>query len=81
VPEVPIGGWMALFAPKGTPRDIVSKLNSDVNKVLAMPEIRQRFQEMMLSTVGGSDESLRQLVQAEIGRGREMAKLAGMKAE
>ena len=39
-------GWNALFAPAGTPPDIVAKLNTEITAVLAMPDVRQRILEL-----------------------------------
>ena len=43
VKEVDASNWTALFAPKGTPQPIVDKLNAEVVKILAMPDVKERF--------------------------------------
>jgi tripartite-type tricarboxylate transporter receptor subunit TctC len=43
VKEVDASNWTLLLAPKGTPRDIVDKLQAEVMKVLAMPDVKDRF--------------------------------------
>lgn len=79
--DLVINGWIAVFAPKGTPAPLVAKINADFNAVLALPELRQRFTEMTLTGVGGTPEALRERVQVELVRGREMVRLSGAKAE
>ena len=43
VKEVDASNWTALFAPKGTPQPIIDKLNAEVVKILAMPDVKERF--------------------------------------
>ena len=46
VPGFAAMGWFALMTPNGTPETIVRKVNADLNAVLELPEIKQRFQEI-----------------------------------
>ena len=46
LPGLQILGWFGLFAPKGTPRDIIGKLNAAVVDALADPYVRQRLTEL-----------------------------------
>jgi tripartite-type tricarboxylate transporter receptor subunit TctC len=46
LPGLHISAWFALYAPKGTPKDIVAKLNAEVRGLLADPAARQRFVEL-----------------------------------
>lgn len=46
------------FAPAGTPRDIVLKLNAEINTILAMPDVRERLIAQGLYPIGGSPEKL-----------------------
>jgi tripartite-type tricarboxylate transporter receptor subunit TctC len=46
------------FAPTGIPRDIVIKLNAEINKILAMPDVRERLIAQGLYPIGGSPEKL-----------------------
>jgi tripartite-type tricarboxylate transporter receptor subunit TctC len=43
VPDVNISNWTALMAPKGTPQEIVDKVQKEVVRILAMPDIKERF--------------------------------------
>jgi tripartite-type tricarboxylate transporter receptor subunit TctC len=43
LPAVSYSGWFGLFAPKGTPRDIISKVNLAAVEALADPAVRSRF--------------------------------------
>jgi tripartite-type tricarboxylate transporter receptor subunit TctC len=46
VPEVVSSGWIVLMAPAGTPDHIIQKLNADLRKVVAIPEVIERFQAL-----------------------------------
>jgi len=48
--------WQALLAPKGTPADVVAKLNSVINAVLARPETRERLARLDFVPIGGTPE-------------------------
>jgi tripartite-type tricarboxylate transporter receptor subunit TctC len=43
VKEVDASNWTLLLAPKGTPKEIVDKLQAEVVKILAMPDVKERF--------------------------------------
>ena len=76
--------WNALFAPKGTPRDIVGKLNAAAVKALAGPALRQRAAELGQQIVPRDEqtpEALAVLQRAEIEKWWPMIKAAGIRAE
>lgn len=53
------------FAPVGTPRAIVLKLNAEINRILAMPEVRERFIAQGMYPTGGSPEQLATRMKAD----------------
>ena len=46
VPGVVSSGWIVLMAPAGVPEAIIEKVNADLRKVVAMPEVVERFQTL-----------------------------------
>ena len=46
--------WFGLLAPTGTPKDVLDKLHSETVKVLAIPEVRKKFDELGLEPVGNT---------------------------
>ncbi len=46
VPDYDLSGWIALYAPAGTPRSVVARLNAEVTKALQLPDVRQRFLDL-----------------------------------
>jgi tripartite-type tricarboxylate transporter receptor subunit TctC len=76
--------WNALFAPRGTPKDIVAKLNASAVKALAGPAVRQRAAELGQQIVPRDEqtpEALAVLQRAEIEKWWPMIKAAGIRAE
>lgn len=57
--------WQGLFVPKGTPTDIVSRLTSEMNKAINMPEVRSRLEEFGLEVVPSDGPALASFIQAE----------------
>jgi tripartite-type tricarboxylate transporter receptor subunit TctC len=58
--------WFGLFAPAGTPKPIVEKINSKMNAVLALPEVRESFAKLGFDVVGGGPDVLAQRVDTEL---------------
>jgi tripartite-type tricarboxylate transporter receptor subunit TctC len=58
VKEVDASNWTLLLAPKGTPKAIVDKLQAEVVKILAMPDVKERFAGGGVETLGSSGAEL-----------------------
>jgi tripartite-type tricarboxylate transporter receptor subunit TctC len=71
--------WYALFAPKGTPREIIVKVNADVEAILAMPDVREKGVTLGYRYVGGPPEKLAAFLQSEIAKWADVAKSASLK--
>jgi tripartite-type tricarboxylate transporter receptor subunit TctC len=73
--------WYALFAPKGTSKDIIAKINSDMTRILALPDIKERETTLGYRFIGGSPERLAAFLKAEIAKWAEVAKSASLSAK
>ena len=76
--------WHAIWVPKGTPRDVVAKLNAAVREALADPAIRKRFQDLgqeIPPVEQQSAEALRAHHKAETDKWGPLIKAAGIKAQ
>jgi tripartite-type tricarboxylate transporter receptor subunit TctC len=73
--------WFAIFAPKGTPREIVTKLNEEVRKALATPDLQKRFAELGGEIKSMSPEELGAYVKAENEKWAKVVKGANIKLE
>jgi tripartite-type tricarboxylate transporter receptor subunit TctC len=75
------GTWFALFAPAGTPREIIARLNAVVSKAVQMPDIRQRFMAQGAETMSGTPEQVAAYVRAEVAKWDKVVKASGAKVE
>ena len=73
--------WYGLFAPRGTPRAIVARLNTVVVQSLQDPERRNRLLAQGVEVVGSSQAELSGFVKSEIEKWRRVTKEAGIKPE
>ena len=73
--------WFALFAPAGTPRPIVDRLQAEVKKILAQPEIAKKLAEAGLDAVGSSPDELAAYQRTEIAKWAKVVKDSGAKVE
>ena len=73
--------WFGFLAPPGTPKDVVAKLNAEIVKVLAIPEIRQRLVEGGSEVIGNSPEVADKFLHSEIARWGAVVKAANIRAD
>ena len=74
--------WFALFAPAGTPREIVARLNAVAAKALDTDEVRERLAPQgSADLVGGAPEMLGNLVKSEIGKWSKVVRESGATAD
>jgi tripartite-type tricarboxylate transporter receptor subunit TctC len=73
--------WMSLFAPANTPKNIVARLNADIRKILAMPDIRERLAVMGVEPTGSSAEQLEAMLKSEIEKYGRIARAIGLSVD
>ena len=78
LPGFEVVGWFGIFAPAGTPRLVVAKLNKELNQVLSLPDTQQRFASQGLIPGGGTPEELGKFLRAEIAKWGALIKEAGI---
>lgn len=78
VPGFDATTWHGLFAPAGTPTEIVSRLNADVNLILKMPDVRKLLESMGAEIKGGTSRELADHVQSEIAKWAKVINAAGI---
>jgi tripartite-type tricarboxylate transporter receptor subunit TctC len=72
--------WYGTQAPAGTPRHIIAKLNADSNRVLAMPDVRERLTAGGMDAAGSTPEEFSRFIQTELAKWGPVVKAAGVKA-
>jgi tripartite-type tricarboxylate transporter receptor subunit TctC len=81
VPGFDVVGWFGLFAPAGTPKPIVDRINAEVVKIMAMPETKKAFANEGLLVGGGSPQDLQNFLASEMARWAKVIKDAGIQPE
>ncbi len=81
VPGYESSTWTAVGAPARTPRAIIQRLNRELEAILQMPDIRERFAAGGSTTTGGTPEQLRDYLKSELAKFGKLIKEAGIKAE
>jgi tripartite-type tricarboxylate transporter receptor subunit TctC len=77
-PGYEISSWQGAFAPAGTPKEIVAKINRELVRMLAEPEIRARILREGADPVGSTPEAFAQRVKDEIAKWSKVIKQAGI---
>jgi tripartite-type tricarboxylate transporter receptor subunit TctC len=81
VPKYDVNVWFGIVGPAGMPQDLVLKLNSQLNAILQMPDVRQRFAEQGVAPVGGTPQRFADHIKAEIERWAVVVKDANIPQE
>ena len=81
VPGYEVVSWQGIFAPAGTPKEIVQRLNAELVKILRMPDVRERFEGLGLDIVGNTSEEFAVFQKAEIAKWAKVVKGANIKAD
>jgi tripartite-type tricarboxylate transporter receptor subunit TctC len=81
LPGYEASSWYGMGAPRGTPAEIVDKLNKGINTGLMQPRLAARFAELGLSALPGSASEFGKFIAGEIGKWAKVVKASGARAE
>jgi tripartite-type tricarboxylate transporter receptor subunit TctC len=81
VPGYEAVAWFGMGAPKNTPREIIDKLNAEVNRALADPKMRERLAELGGKPMPGTPEDFGKRVASEVEKWGKVVKASGVTAE
>jgi tripartite-type tricarboxylate transporter receptor subunit TctC len=81
IPGFEASQWVGLAAPKDTPREIVEKLNGEINAAIADPKIKSRFAELGAAVLPGSPEDFAKLIRDETEKWGKVIRGANIKVE
>jgi tripartite-type tricarboxylate transporter receptor subunit TctC len=84
IPGLYASGWFGLFAPRGTPKEIIARLNAAMVQALADPAVRTRFTDLGLDVASREQqapEGLAAFHKGEIEKWWPIIKAAGIKVE
>jgi tripartite-type tricarboxylate transporter receptor subunit TctC len=68
--------WGGVVAPHGTPKDVIAKMNADINQALKAPEVREGLATLGAVPAGGSPEDFKKLMDSETAKWRDIIETA-----
>lgn len=74
LPQVDAYGWFGLMAPAGTPKDILDRLNADVNAALKEPDVIEKFAGLAVVAVGGTATEFERFIRADLEKWTRVVK-------
>ena len=80
-PGLVVDTWYGVMAPAGTPPEIVAKINTELNALLRLPDVRELMAKQGVVPAGGAPERLQQLVAGDIARWTKLVATAQIKTE
>jgi tripartite-type tricarboxylate transporter receptor subunit TctC len=81
VPGYEVTSWNGVLAPAGVSPEIVKRLNGDLNRIIAAPDMKKRMIELGFEPVGGPPEKFGEFIHAEILKWAPVVKKAGVKVD
>lgn len=80
-PSIVAENWYGFYAPAGTPKTVVAKLNVEIVKILKQPEVKRRFQDLGTEIVGSTPQALDDYIRKEMAKWSRTAKEAGARVD
>jgi len=81
VPGYEMSPWIAMFAPAGTPKAIIDKLNAEMNKALSLPDIEQKLDSQALSPLTSTPEEMNARLKVDYDKYGKLIQLTGAKVD
>ena len=89
VPDIPTVGetvpgyeavqWFAILGPKALPKNVVTRWNNEIDRIVQLPDVKERMAGDGLEPAGGSPERFREVLKREIAKWQKVVKIAGIK--
>ena len=76
-----IGSWQGVFAPAGTPVDVVKRLNTEIVKIINMPDVREKLIGLGAEPVGNTPDEFAALVKSEVVKWAAVVKQSGARVD
>ena len=81
VPGYEVVSWHGVLAPAAVPKEIISRLNAEFNRVITAPDMKARMLDQGYEPVGGTPEQFGEHIHAEIAKWAPVVKTAGLKVD
>jgi tripartite-type tricarboxylate transporter receptor subunit TctC len=81
LPGYEMNAWYSMHAPAGTPREIIDRLNAELNAILKLPDVQERLKALGIDAGGGTPDELAAYVRAENAKYGRLIRDAGIRIE
>ena len=81
LPGFDVSTWQAMLAPAGTPREIIARLNAEIGRIMALPEMKERFLSFGTDAATSTPEQLGQFLRDEVAKIGKVVKDVGAKID
>jgi tripartite-type tricarboxylate transporter receptor subunit TctC len=81
LPDLQASSWVTVFTRRGTPEPVISRLNTEINGILADLAFREQFEQQGAEIMGGTPDRLRQFFEGEVQRWGKVIEITGVKPE
>ena len=81
LPGFDVSTWQAMLAPAGTPREVVTRLNAEIGRIMALPEMKERFLSFGTDAATSTPEQLGQFLRDEVAKIGKVVKDVGAKID
>jgi len=80
-PDIECDNWLAVLVPAGTPGDIITLLNRETVKIVALPDVKERLAKLGFEPVANSPDACAALLRTEIAKWAKVIRAAGIRAD
>lgn len=81
IQDIDVDVWFGMYAPAGTPVNILEKLNTEVNTILARPDVKEKLAGLGLIVTGGTRQQLAELTRNDLERWADVVRKANIKPD
>ena len=81
MPGYQVSGWNCIVAPRGTPPQIVKRLNAEIVAGFSQPDVLERLRKQSIEPAAGTPEQLAAFIQSELARYRKLIRTVGLTVE
>jgi tripartite-type tricarboxylate transporter receptor subunit TctC len=81
LPGYDLTTWYGIMFPAGTPKEIVSRLNAEINRAIKLPDVRERLTAVGAEPLGGSPEDFAAVIKSDVAKFAKVVKDANIQAQ
>jgi tripartite-type tricarboxylate transporter receptor subunit TctC len=81
LPGYELTTWYGIMFPAGTPREIVARMNTEINRAISLPDVRERLAAVGAEPLGGTPEAYGAVIKSDVARFTKIIKDADIQAE